>query len=171
MSMHRRAAAFTLLEVLVAVAVLAVGFVGVLQVVAQCQTRSRDNRDRAEALRLAESKINELSVQSELEPGMEEGDFGDENSRFSWQQRIEETETEGLLRLTVTVNWRNGVREQGVDLSTCVAPGALNTGSSGEAAAGEQLEGSPSSSSSSPLPSPSSSSAPSSGSSRQPPGT
>ncbi|MBI5833023.1 MAG: type II secretion system minor pseudopilin GspI [Armatimonadetes bacterium] len=125
-----RQSGFTLLEVLVAVAVLAIGFVGVLQVVAQCESRSRDNRDRAEALRLAESKLNELSVQTDLQPGSDEGDFGAENSRFSWKQRIENTETDGLLKLTMTVNWRSGSREQGVDLSACVAPGVLNTGSS-----------------------------------------
>ncbi len=142
---RRRRPGFTLLEVLVAVAVLAIGFVGVLQVVAQCQARSRDNRDRAEALRLAESKLNELSVQSELEPGTDQGDFGTENPRFSWRQRIEQTEKDGLLKLTITVNWRNGQREQGVDLSTCVAPGVLNTGSTGSTAEGGDAAGASSS--------------------------
>lgn len=125
--MRRARPAFTLLEVLVAVAVLAFGIVGVLQLTMQSQSRTRGNLDRAIATRLAESKLTETALDPELTPGQDEGRFEDDGERFGWTRQVTNAETEGLLSVRVSVTWGRADRQQGVDLSTCLAPGVIQT--------------------------------------------
>ncbi|MCC7491963.1 MAG: type II secretion system minor pseudopilin GspI [Fimbriimonadaceae bacterium] len=116
---------FTLLELIVAVAILAVALVGVLQAVSQSTNHIKEARDRAAAMELAEQKLAELLLNPELAPGEEAGDFGELAPRFSWQSSCSETELAGLLRLRVTVAWNNGRLERSVDVETCYAVDAL----------------------------------------------
>jgi prepilin-type N-terminal cleavage/methylation domain-containing protein len=172
--MRRRG--FTLLEVLIALALLAIGIVGVLGVVTGCLARSRDNADRARATALAQRRLTELTLDPELAPGVEEGDFAgaaapadddDENARFRWRTTVEATAQDGLYHLRATVTWTVAAGERAVELETCYAPNVLTTtpagGGGGGQGGGEEPEtpapASPSSSSSSPPPSSPSSSA------------
>ncbi|HAZ64590.1 MAG TPA: type II secretion system protein GspI, partial [Armatimonadetes bacterium] len=116
---------FTLLEVLVALAVLGIGLTGVLQLVAQSQRQAADDRARASALRLAESRLNEVVLDPELTTGEEQGQFEGEDQAYRWHSIIEPTETEGLLRVRMVVAWGAEDAAREVELSTCLAPGVL----------------------------------------------
>lgn len=142
-----RARGFTLLELMVAIAILAGALLAVMQIVTQGLSTTQAAQDRVLAMELAEQKLAELMLQPEPEPGEEEGEFGELYPRFRWRSEISETELEGLYRLVVEVTWTNGEREQMVEIETCYAvdtlvePGGATGGAS------------PSSSSSSPSPS------------------
>ncbi|AEY00185.1 general secretion pathway protein H [Oceanimonas sp. GK1] len=102
---------FTLLEVLVAFAVLTVAL-GVLLTIFSLAIRTTQTAlDQQKAVLLAESKLAELDAALTLRPGVERGTFDD---RFAWETRIEEFDSRPLLdnqsmllpyRLSVTVSW------------------------------------------------------------------
>lgn len=160
----RRRHAFTLLEVLVALALLAIGLVGVMESVSQSLRQTKANADRAEAGTLAQQRLTELTLTTDLAPGTDEGEFGDEHPGFRWRSSVESTEHDGLYRLSVTVLWTPPSGEQSLELQTCLAPGLLTSGplaggTSGgdQATASDEAAGTPASPSSNSLsPSPSS---------------
>jgi general secretion pathway protein I len=165
--MRRRG--FTLLEVVVALAVLAIGIVGSLQAVAQCQHQRAFNAQRAVALHLAQQKMADLTTAvKDLQPGSQEGDGTGPEAGCHWRSLVESTDENGLYRLTVTTSWQFGGQRREVELQTCFGPQLLTTtppssSPTGSGAAGGQTTGSPSSSSSSPSGSASSSSGASTG--------
>lgn len=116
---------FTLLELIVAIAILAVALFGVMQAVTQGINSSIVSRERARAVELAELKLTELRLDPALEPGVSDGDFGDQQPDWTWTSDVVETEQEGLLRLLVTVSWAHGGQERSVEVETCFAPDAL----------------------------------------------
>lgn len=120
-----RTRGFTLLELLVAIAILAVALVGVMQTVTQGINSSIISRDRARAVELAEMKLTELRLDPTLEPGTQEDEFDDLQPGWRWTSDVSETELEGLLRIQVTVSWEQGGHSRAVEIETCFAPDAL----------------------------------------------
>lgn len=133
---------FTLLELIVAIAILAVALFGVMQAVTQGINSSIVSRERARAVELAELKLTELRLDPALEPGVNDGDFGDEQPDWTWTSEVTETELESLLLLRVTVTWPHGGQSRSVEVETCFAPDALidptSELSSGTATTGEE---------------------------------
>jgi prepilin-type N-terminal cleavage/methylation domain-containing protein len=130
---------FTLLELIVSIAILSFGLIGILQALSAALVASRLAEDYSTAAMLAEQKIAELSVQAEdLEPGEDSGDFGELFPRFAWDYRVLDTGVEGLLHATVVVSWRTGQRERSFTAETCLAQGL-----SGDEAAQQGGMGSP----------------------------
>ncbi|WMC10513.1 prepilin-type N-terminal cleavage/methylation domain-containing protein [Oceanimonas pelagia] len=104
-------AGFTLLEVLVAFAVLTVTLGILLNLFSLAIQTSRTAQDQQKAVLLAESKLAELDAGATLRPGVERGEFDD---RFAWETRIEEYDSRALMdnqtlllpyRLSVVVSW------------------------------------------------------------------
>ena len=102
---------FTLLEVLVAFAVLTVTLGVLLNIFSLAIRTTQTVQDQQKAVLLAESKLAELDAGLTLRPGMERGDF---DQRFEWETRVEEFDSRALMdnqsmlipyRLSVVVNW------------------------------------------------------------------
>jgi general secretion pathway protein I len=133
MSAERRTrAGFTLIEVLIALAVLGIALVVLLH----CQLVSIMLSDRAgqltRATLLAETRIAERLAAGYPEPGVEEGTEEGDGAPMRWTVRVAPVEpadlpeaapAEAELRsLRVEVTWRDGRDERRVTLSTYVAP-------------------------------------------------
>lgn len=112
---------FSLLEVLVAFAVLTVTLGVLLQLFSLASRTAQVAGEQQKALLLAESKLVELAAGRTLQPGQDQGRFDD---KYWWQTHIEVfdlrqmTDQESPLtpyRLSVTVGWG---REQAISLST-----------------------------------------------------
>lgn len=75
---------FTLLEVMIALAILAIGLVTVMQLFAGALRLSRVDKGLTEAVLLAQQKMDELILMTNLEDGFE--DSGDEEGYY-WTMR------------------------------------------------------------------------------------
>ncbi|MEW6683220.1 MAG: type II secretion system minor pseudopilin GspI [Nitrospirota bacterium] len=96
---------FTLLEIMVALAIIGVAFVALLGL------RNRDivlhERGRAmiQATALAQQRMGEVLVGTYPDVGTSEGQFEDEQSRFAWRQEVQQTPFEFVREVRVTVTW------------------------------------------------------------------
>ncbi len=102
-------AGFTLLEVLVAVAILAIAMVAILKANVQNLDALTKSRETTTASLLAASKLAEIEAAGVANWGESQGDFGEDYPEFTWQVETTSTEVEGLERITVIVQRSGGV--------------------------------------------------------------
>jgi type II secretion system protein I len=116
-----RQSGFTLLELMVALVILALGIVGLMRAVSQGMAATAQIRDVTTATTLGQMKMEELASNVVDLPAESNGDFGDAAPEFSWRAVAEETDIEGLIKITIVVLWQRGNRQQSVTLETCVS--------------------------------------------------
>jgi hypothetical protein len=93
--------AFTLIEVMVATAVLVISLASILLLVST-GIRTARILDRVHVD--ASSVAGELSLTNRLEEGVESGDFGDAHPGYGWTRTITEAGTNGLFRVDFVVS-------------------------------------------------------------------
>jgi general secretion pathway protein I len=81
---------FTLLEVMVAVAVIAIAFVTLIGAQSQSVTIATSSRFDAMASLLAQWKVAELNLQDYNELTSSTGNFGEDFPNFSWKMEVSE---------------------------------------------------------------------------------
>ena len=149
--MRLRTAGFTLVELVIAFVLLAIGIVAILELVGQSALNARLARNRTQAALLAQQRMEELLSQPDLQPGISEGNFGDRFPQFRWRAQIEQVSGSAdqsqapLYRLTVVVEWQEGTRPQSVQLDTLWTPVPLMPpiATSGMGALPPQITGAP----------------------------
>ena len=87
---------FTLLEVMVAISIIAVALIAVYQLYAQTLSMNHTLRFNTQAPVLAQKKMAEFFLLSPDELSDDSGDFGDEFRKYSWKTVVE-TVTSDLL--------------------------------------------------------------------------
>jgi len=112
---------FTLLEVMVALAVLSLALVVLFSQQATSISRGNEARITIKAALLAQERMAGLLAEGSLRLGTEEGEVKDSIPPFKWRQQVEESSIEGMKRLTVVVLWKEGERERDVRFVTYVA--------------------------------------------------
>jgi len=114
---------FTLLEIMVALAIIAVAFVALLGL------RNRDIvlHDEARAViaatALAQQRMADATIGGFPDIGTSEGRFDDEHVRFTWRQEVSPTDlfsTDLVREVRVTVAWGEPSRNERVDLVSYV---------------------------------------------------
>lgn len=95
--------AFTLLEVMIAMAILAIALVAVYQGQSQGISMAGDSRFLTTASLLAQSRMAQIDAASPAEIKAENGDFGDDFPDYAWRVEIEDTEIEFFKKIVVTV--------------------------------------------------------------------
>jgi len=118
---------FTLLEVIVAVTILASGIMAVFGLFSGSLRLSAGSRDVSEAYIYAGQRIEEALLAPSPLGGTEQGSFGD---RFRWElstsivpYEAEATEGEKKeeyeeIRVTATISWTDGGDERSTEVST-----------------------------------------------------
>lgn len=117
--MNRRAAGFSLIEVLVAFGVLALALTFLLGTLSGGTRQVRWADEAGRAALHAQSLLDQVGVGEPLQPGIEEGEF--EDGRYRWRLRVEPWQDPArdpaqpqdpaapqLLRLDLQVQWRDG---------------------------------------------------------------
>ena len=118
-----RATGFTLIEIIVAFAVLAVGLGIAMQIAAGAMRNARHAEERTEAALYAQSLLDSAGIGERLEEGETSGEFAD---RYRWSMSVTpfevETTTDSpldpalspvqLYRLELVVTWGRQPREQ-----------------------------------------------------------
>jgi general secretion pathway protein I len=105
--------AFTLLEVMVAMAIMAIVLVSVYRMHSQTLTMNTASRFYTQAPMLGQSKLAQLETGSSGLASGDSGDFGDKFPGYSWNVTVEEVAIEALgevandfkkIDLTVSIN-------------------------------------------------------------------
>jgi general secretion pathway protein I len=117
----RRAAegGFTLLEVVVAMALFAAGIVAVYQLYSGALRLAAGSRDASASSIYARQRMEEALLVRDPVEGVERGTFGD---RYRWEVTTsiapqEEETPYDEVHVRVTVSWKDGADERAVDLS------------------------------------------------------
>ena len=100
---------FTLLEVMVAVAILAIALVAILKANVQSLNTLAETRARTTASLLAASKMAEVEAVGAADWSEFQGDFGESFNQYPRPVTDAPTEVEGLMRVTVIVQAEEGV--------------------------------------------------------------
>ena len=100
----RRARAFTLIEVLVALAIAAIGLAAVLGVVTNSTRNSVYLRDKILASWIAQNRITEIRLGTTM-PSVDKtaGDVEFADQKWKWEQTVTQTEVPGMRRIDVSV--------------------------------------------------------------------
>ncbi len=114
----RRGQGFTLLEVMIAVAFIAVAAVAVLRTQGQGLLLAEQARFTARAVFLARQVLNETHAQADLLPGQDSDAFPDPLSDFEWQRRVTSVSGfPGLYKVEVRVHRAEKPPEEGIGLT------------------------------------------------------
>lgn len=111
---------FTLLEVIVSLAVMGVGLVAVLEAFSAGLRLSLQDEFLTTATFLAAGKMEEVMKETYITPGTDEGDFGDEFPDFTWTVEIADSRIEELELVTVVVYWDVANRSDQLMLTTAL---------------------------------------------------
>ena len=87
---------FTLLEIMVAISIIAIVFMSVFKMHAQTISMTASTRFYAVAPILAKNRLAEFLSQSPDELSDDSGDFGDDYAGYGWKIAVEDVESEDL---------------------------------------------------------------------------
>ena len=97
-------AGFTLAEVLVAVAVLAIALAAVMRVTAQTAGTAADIRDRMQGLWVAEDRLALQQMRRDYPPpDTKSGDTDWFGRKWYWTDKIQTTQVEGIRRIEIEI--------------------------------------------------------------------
>ena len=117
-------AGFTLIEVVVAFAIVAVALGALLQIFSTGLRGLEATETRVVAARLAQSKLAAIGIEEPLEEGETTGAF---DNGYRWETRIsafgDESPTQPRVsvrayEVIVTVSWDRGLRQNAISLTT-----------------------------------------------------
>jgi len=118
--------AFTLIEVLAALTLVAIVLPVVVDGVSLSLATAGQARQQTEAASLAQSKLAELVATGQLHDSEIAGDFGPDWPEYRWSAWVDEWEDTRLAQLDVSVIWTRRGRERNVTLTTLIYEGTPN---------------------------------------------
>ena len=118
---HRRDSAFTLLEVMIALAILSLVGVAFLRSQSSSVRLLDEANQMTMATLLAKEKMAELEGMGFPEAATKSGPGGERFPLFRWEQIVTPTEILGLRKSTVRVLWMDGTREKNLELTAFFA--------------------------------------------------
>ena len=100
---------FSLVEVLVAIAVLGIAVVGLTEGIGLALRSNKESELQSTAALFASGRIETLRAEGDFENGEKEGDCGEGLSLYRWKQSITSAGIDGLHEVKVTVeNTKSG---------------------------------------------------------------
>lgn len=112
----------TMLEMIVAMAILAIGIVGVLRAFSTGIATARMAESYTHGAVLAQQVASELERRESVGEGRLNGSFADAPG-YSWEALVEAAPTTGVQRALITVSWLTGKRERHFQMVICMRPG------------------------------------------------
>lgn len=113
--------AFTLVEVLVAMTMIAVILPVAMHGISIVLQLGSDARHRAEAATLAQSKLDDITSTGSWQAGDLAGDFGADQPAYHWNAYVQPWNDGSLSEVTVEVSWTARLRQKSVVVGTLVA--------------------------------------------------
>jgi general secretion pathway protein I len=128
MNFRKGSRGFTLIEVVVAMAILGIGLVVIIELFGGGLRLGRTSEEYTRAVGYARMKLEEVSLTQSLEEGVQEGEF---NRDFRWQVEVKKVnllpptglETDyrppvELYQVRIQVIWNSGLRERTTGLES-----------------------------------------------------
>lgn len=113
---------FTLVEMIVATVILAVGIAGAVATFGAISRASGTAAEYDQAALLAERRLAEIETLDETPTDQDSGDFGEDYPGYKWEQEVLSTEYDDLIEVRVTVTWGNNEPRHHIDVSTYMKP-------------------------------------------------
>ncbi len=127
---HCKISAFTLIEVLIALAITVIGLVPLLHLLTTSILMTDSAWNLTQATLIGNAKLAEVITENDLEIGIDQGSVESQEKEivFDWQSKVTEARIEeledtgltGLHKVTVTVMWREGQNQKQIFLTTYV---------------------------------------------------
>lgn len=120
--LSNRSQGFTLIEILVAISILAISLVVILQLFSGALKSSRVSDEYTRGLFYAQEKMEQILLNDELKTGPQEGEF---DEAYQWRveiDRLAQTEEESkklsfdTLQITLDVSWDKGGEGKGKNI-------------------------------------------------------
>ena len=109
MKLHRLNAGFSLVEVIVAVAILSIALVGLVHGISLALSSSKEAELQTTASMFAAGMIEELRAEGGVTDGQTQGDCGAELPLYRWTETITAAGVDGLHQVDVSIlNTRTG---------------------------------------------------------------
>lgn len=108
--MLKKESGFTLLEVMIAMAILAITLVAVFQLQSQSISMSSESRFMTTASLLAQDKMSAIESGTMLNNQMQKGDFAPDYPEYGWTIQVTDTRIAKLKRIEVSVYNRVMIR-------------------------------------------------------------
>lgn len=105
----------TMLEVLVALAILTVGIAGVLHAFSASMAANREAETFSKASLLANRVASALERESSLSAGPLSGEFEDE-PKYRWEANVEGEDANGMIRTSLRILWDEGTVTKNFDM-------------------------------------------------------
>jgi len=129
-----KADAFTLIEVIAALAIVSIALLGLLQLHLTSVRMAGTANATALAVLVAQEKIAEAAASGALVPRANSGTIKIDGSQFHWRTELTNANSPelhslarvGLRQLRVDVTWREGARPQSVRMTTLLADGKIH---------------------------------------------
>ncbi len=122
--------AFTLIEVLIALAITVIGLVPLLHLLTTSILMTDSAWNLSQATLIGNARLTEVITDNNLEIGTDEGSVESQEKAivFDWQSKVTEADIEeledtgltGLHKVTVTVMWHEGQSQKQIFLTTYV---------------------------------------------------
>jgi prepilin-type N-terminal cleavage/methylation domain-containing protein len=96
-------AAFTLVEVMVAIVILAIALTGLTQGITTALASSKESELQATAALFAAGQVELMRAESGLTDGTDQGDCGAALPLYRWKQTVSPTDIDGLHDVDVVV--------------------------------------------------------------------
>jgi general secretion pathway protein I len=125
MTMRNRKQGFTLIEVVVALAILGIGLTVIIELFSGGLRLARVSEEYSKALNYARFKMEEVMIKSALEEGTEEGEF---NDTYRWEVGIKKMEIlpveenrdfkppVELFQIKINVLWKSGSKTRSTSI-------------------------------------------------------
>lgn len=117
---------FTLLETLVALAILTIGIAGVLHAFSSSMAASRAAESYSTASLLANQVAFALERETSIETGQLSGIF-DDTPGYQWEANVDPADENGLMRTVITITWQMGKEDRHFDMAICLKPAPSTT--------------------------------------------
>jgi len=126
-SKRRRDQGFTLIEVIIALAILGIGLTVIIQLFSGGLRLAKISEEYTRAMNLGRMKMEEITYQPKLEEGTSEGEFDD---TFHWQVQIKKKDLlpvekdsdfkppVELFQVRVNILWKSGSKEKSATLES-----------------------------------------------------
>ena len=115
---HSKQQAFTLVEMIVATLLLAIGIVACLGAIGVSTRVAGVANEYTTATLLADRHFSELNSDPNLlTTGEQSGNF-DGYPSFQWHQSIDQSDITGLLRVSITIEWSDGISSRSAVFTT-----------------------------------------------------